>query len=153
MYIHDVIPLGIAVLSLLISAVVAYAHLKSSGEHLKILLKRDLFFNKNTNSEEWFYILEVFNSGKKPLTISSWALKLPNDKNLNFPSNNVSSQLPCELSGNRSCSFRIPADLMVWSIVKNECPDILFIVPQVMTESGKIFTGQKLEFEVADWLI
>lgn len=150
MSLKDWIPICIAALSLLVSALTFYLQKRDKKEILKITSGLGFTVSSMESSENKFF-LEAANVGERVVTLSSFGFRMPNKQVLILPFGNQHVSLPHELHPGKSCTMYMPVTSAIEAIVQQGYRGTVKLMPQFSAQSGAKFRGKPLKFNLGAW--
>ena len=142
----DLIAIVIAALSLVVSVYALYMQHGQQHERLKVKGSFGYLATAGSLSEE-MVLLEVSNTGHRTVTISSYALRMPNNKVIVFPYRQQHVTLPYELAAGKSCTMCVPIIEVARTLASENVPEKTKLTPQFSTQGGKVFHGKSIKVQ------
>lgn len=142
--------IGIAALSLVVSALTLFLHFRQKKEQIRVTASLGFQVSPMSVSETQFH-LAAANVGERNVTLSSFGFRMPNKQVMILPFGEQHVRLPHELQPGKSCTMYMPVASAVEALVGQGYKSKVKLVPQFAAQSGVTFRGKALRFNVAAW--
>lgn len=140
---------AVATYGAILSTVVFIWQLLENLRRLKVTCSVS-YISDGAGNVETVLSLEGANISKRPISLASYGLKLPNKKQLYFP-NDSSNEFPTILTDGRAVTLWRNANLIAHGLEQNDFRGTIKIRGFFRDVTGKEFLSKKMKFDLGVW--